>query len=168
MYEETTLLLLTIDGLHKQFDKRTLENIEHFFEIGINNWAHADALGMFIIPKFLKQNVIDYTNLSHWLVSPHKFKRRTVPVSLIKMLKTTPSFAPLFGFIEPLIVDNDREVHQGVGWFLREAWKKQKEETETFLLKWKDSSPRLIIQYATEKMAAEEKLRFRRAKGIKR
>ena len=53
MYEETTLLLLTIDGLHKQFDKSVLEDIEHYFEIGINNWAHADALGMFIVPKLL-------------------------------------------------------------------------------------------------------------------
>ena len=62
------------------------------------------------------------------------------------------------------MVDKDREVHQGVGWFLREAWKKNHEVTESFLLKWKDRAPRLIIQYATEKMTKEEKLRFRKEK----
>jgi len=54
-------------------------------------------------------------------------------------------------------------VHQGVGWFLREAWKIRPKETESFLLKYKDTSPRLIFQYATEKMTPKQKLRFRRA-----
>jgi hypothetical protein len=37
-------------------------------------------------------------------------------------------------------------------------------DTELFLLKYKDSAPRLIFQYACEKMTAEEKQRFKRAK----
>jgi 3-methyladenine DNA glycosylase AlkD len=164
MYEETTLALLTLDGLHKQFNKSTLHAVEHFFEIGIDNWAHADNMGMFVVPKFLKQEIIQHTDLKPWLQSKHKFQRRTVPVALIKLLKTTHDFTLLFKFIEPLIMDSEREVHQGVGWFLREAWKKKREETELFLLKWKDKAPRLIIQYATEKMTSEEKLRFRKNK----
>ena len=36
--------------------------------------------------------------------------------------------------------------------------------TETFLLKWKNTAPRLIIQYATEKMTLEQKLRFKKEK----
>jgi 3-methyladenine DNA glycosylase AlkD len=62
------------------------------------------------------------------------------------------------------MLDKEREVHQGMGWFLREAWKKKPEVTEQFLFKWKDKSPRLIIQYATEKMQQEEKLKFRKGK----
>jgi 3-methyladenine DNA glycosylase AlkD len=62
------------------------------------------------------------------------------------------------------MTDPEREVHQGTGWFLREAWKRKPEETEIFLLKWKDTAPRLIFQYATEKMTAEGKGRFRRHK----
>jgi 3-methyladenine DNA glycosylase AlkD len=62
------------------------------------------------------------------------------------------------------MMDPEREVHQGLGWFLREAWKKQPQVTETFLFKWKNSAARLIFQYATEKMTAEEKQRFRKEK----
>jgi 3-methyladenine DNA glycosylase AlkD len=167
MYEETSLLLLTLNGFRKQFDKNVLVEIEKYYKIGIQNWAHADTLGMIVIPKFLLQNVIHYSDLSHWIQSELKFQRRTVPVALIKLLKTTSDFNQLFTFIEPLILDPEREVHQGVGWFLREAWKKQREVTEAFLLKWKDSAPRLIIQYATEKMTPEEKLRFKRVKNKK-
>jgi hypothetical protein len=54
-----------------------------------------------------------------------------------------------------------------MGWFLREAWKKKPVETEAFLLKWKEVAPRLIIQYATEKMTAENKLRFKRNQRLK-
>ena len=60
------------------------------------------------------------------------------------------------------MVDQEREVHQGVGWFLREAWKIQHEEVEVFLLEWKERAPRLIFQYACEKMSTEEKQRFKR------
>jgi 3-methyladenine DNA glycosylase AlkD len=88
-----------------------------------------------------------------------------VPVTLIKLLKDRESFKDLFGFVEVLMNDPDREVHQGVGWFLREAWKRKPLETEAFLMKWKEVSPRLIFQYATEKMTSEEKLKFKRSGG---
>ena len=60
------------------------------------------------------------------------------------------------------MTDPEREVHQGCGWFLREAWKKNRDVTEAFLLKHKNTAPRLIIQYATEKMTKEEKARYKR------
>ena len=71
---------------------------------------------------------------------------------------------PAILFVEKLMTDPEREVHQGMGWFLREAWKINSAEVEPFLLKYKDSAPRLIIQYACEKMTAENKQRFRRTK----
>ena len=60
--------------------------------------------------------------------------------------------------------DKEREVHQGAGWFLREAWKIERNETEAFLYKWKETAPRLIIQYATEKMTKDEKMKFKKSK----
>ncbi len=70
----------------------------------------------------------------------------------------------MFSFIECLITDPEREVHQETGWFLREAWKRNPAITEDFLMKWKDTAPRLIIQYATEKMPREHKLKFKKLK----
>jgi hypothetical protein len=55
-------------------------------------------------------------------------------------------------------------MQKGLGWFLREAWTICPEETEDFLLKWKESCGRIIIQYATEKMDKENRDRFRRTK----
>jgi 3-methyladenine DNA glycosylase AlkD len=63
-----------------------------------------------------------------------------------------------------MLGDSEKVVHQGLGWFLREAWKLDRPPVEAFLLKWKDICARLIIQYATEKMGKDEKLRFKREK----
>jgi 3-methyladenine DNA glycosylase AlkD len=79
-------------------------------------------------------------------------------------LKETPDHREFYSFIEPLMMDPAREVHQGCGWFLRESWKIQPVPAEEFLLKYKDTAPRLIFQYATEKMSPAGKERFRRTK----
>ena len=163
-YEEISFGLLLLNGLWKQFTPETFDEIGNWFAVSINNWAHADTLGMFVLPKFLEKKIVRPDDFAPWLNSPHKFQRRCVPVTLIKHVKKTKEVIPSILFVEKLMIDPEREVHQGMGWFLREAWKISPSEVEPFLLKYKDSAPRLIIQYACEKMTTENKLRFRRIK----
>ena len=160
--EEISIMMMTVRGLRKHFTKDTFLLIEKWFTIGIDNWAHADTLGGMLIPEFMSKRIIGIEDLKTWLTAANKYQRRCVPVTLIKTLKTANNYKELFGFIECLMTDAEREVHQGTGWFLREAWKKKPEETEAFLMKWKDTAPRLIFQYATEKMTATGKAAFRR------
>ncbi|MFA6128624.1 MAG: DNA alkylation repair protein [Bacteroidales bacterium] len=163
-YEETGFALLMMNQRKKQYTREAFDAIAGWFAFGIHNWAHADMLGMWILPDLVGQKVIVMEDFSPWLTSKYKFQRRCVPVTLIKSLKTEIDFGKLFDFIECLMKDTEREVHQGVGWFLREAWKKNREITEAFLFKHKNTAPRLIIQYATEKMTKEERLKYRREK----
>lgn len=163
-YEEISFALLLLNGFGKQFTSETFQTISEWFSFSINNWAHADTLGMFVLPKFLEKKIVSPDDFVPWLNSPYKFQRRCVPVTLIKHVKKTRVVMPSVLFVEQLMADPEREVHQGMGWFLREAWKLSPAEVEAFLLKYKDSAPRLIFQYACEKMTAENKLRFRRTK----
>jgi 3-methyladenine DNA glycosylase AlkD len=165
--EEISILLLMVKGLHKQFNRQTFLQIPEWYRLGIKNWAHADTMGMMVLPLFFKKNLAKLNDFSSWIVAENKYQRRSVPVTLIKLLKDRDSFKDLFSFIEVLMTDPDREVHQGVGWFLREAWKRKPLETEAFLMKWKEISPRLIFQYATEKMTSEEKSKFKKSGGKK-
>ena len=87
-----------------------------------------------------------------------------MPVTMIEPLKKGMDFKRILNVIEPLMPDDEKFVQKGLGWFLREAWKMYREETENFLMKWKDTCGRTIIQYATEKMDKEERVRFRREK----
>lgn len=163
-YEEITFALLLFDGLWKQFTPETFQIIGQWFTFSINNWAHADTLGMFTLPRFLDKKIVEMKEFGPWLDSPFKFQRRCVPVTLIKYIKKTKQVLPSIVFVEKLMLDPDREVHQGVGWFLREAWKISPVEVESFLEKWKNIAPRLIFQYACEKMTAENKLHYKRSK----
>jgi hypothetical protein len=163
-YEETSFAISLVLKRKKDFNAETFASIEKWFEYGINNWAHTDFLSGELIPYFILKNIVQLERMSNWRFSAFKFQRRSVPVTMIKLLKTAGDFDNLFSFIELLMTDKERVVHQGLGWFLREAWKKQPEKTEAFLFKWKDTSARLILQYATEKMDKEQRLRFRKSK----
>jgi 3-methyladenine DNA glycosylase AlkD len=163
-YEETSFALLLLKSFSKQFTRETFNELGHWFEMGIINWGHTDFTCSEIIQIFLNKGIITYTDFRKWRTAESKFQRRAVPVSLIKQLKTTADYRPFLDFIEPMMMDPAREVHQGLGWFLREAWKKQPAQIEPFLLKYRNSAPRLIFQYATEKMTAEQKQKFRKDK----
>jgi 3-methyladenine DNA glycosylase AlkD len=167
-YEKTSLILLLVRGFHKQYSREVFQEIARWYSFGIRNWAHADTLGMAILPRFLGNGIVQINDFRTWLNAENKFQRRSVPVTLIKSLKTHEDFPALFAFIECLMSDPEREVHQGTGWFLREAWKVNATVTEKFLSKWKNSAPRLIFQYATEKMTPEKKSEFKRDQRINR
>lgn len=162
-YEEPGFAMMMVKALKKQYTRETFLEIGHWFDIGIRNWAHTDALCSEILSVFL-QKFIPYGEMESWKNGKNKFQRRAVPVSLIKLMKQTRQVIEYVDFVEPLMMDPEREVHQGVGWFLREAWKIQPQPVEAFLLRYKNTAPRLIFQYATEKMRPDEKERFRRDK----
>lgn len=162
-YEETSFAITMLMAVSDKFDKSVFARLESWFSIGINNWAHADYLGMTLLPKYIKMGGVTINDFIPWIKSEFKFQRRCVPVTFIKSLKDTP-INNLLDIVEPLMHDKEREVHQGVGWFLREAWKVHPEVIEDFLFKYKNSSPRLIFQYACEKMKPEQKARFKKEK----
>jgi 3-methyladenine DNA glycosylase AlkD len=114
--------------------------------------------------------------LASWRSSPHRFQRRAVPVTLLALLDplkkgVAPSSAGrpvvkrLLVVVRPMMLDEERVVQQGLGWFLREAWKRHPDLVEPLLLEFKDRAGRVIYQYATEKMSAAGKARFRKPRA---
>ena len=163
-YEMTVIAIRLLLGYQKTWTMKSFKTVEKWFSIGITNWAETDYICGELMNLFFKKELIDLNSISEWRSAHNKFQRRAAAVSLIKPMKVSMDFHPWFDFIDPMMMDPAREVHQGLGWFLREAWKKQPGPTELFLLKWKDSAARLIFQYATEKMTPEKKMQFRRSK----
>jgi 3-methyladenine DNA glycosylase AlkD len=163
-YEHTSFAIVLLMSFRKQFSKNTFTELGHWFEIGITNWGHTDLICSEMMQVFFKKGIIDYKDFSEWKTAKNKFQRRAVPVSLIKELKKTTDYKPFLDFLDSMMLDPEREVHQGLGWFLREAWKKQPMQIEPFLEKWKNSAARLIFQYACEKMSPAEKQRYKKEK----
>lgn len=166
-YEDTSLAVTFPLFFKDSINKKSLKIFESWLEDGIKNWAHVDIFSGEVMKIFLRDEIITYHDLSKWRNSESKWKRRAVPVSMLHLLKMKNDYKDMLDFITPLMHDSERVVQQGMGWFLREAWKIKPKPVETFLLKYKDSAPRLIFQYATEKMSKEDKLRFKAEKKKK-
>ncbi len=162
-YEETFITLFFVKAFTDQFNPKTLDRFGKWLKSDIKNWAHTDSLCGDILPQFILKNIVSLDAFSNWRKSDSKWQRRAVPVTMIKLLKTKKPVKLLLDFIDPMMLDKEKVVHQGLGWFLREVWKLYPKSVEAFLLKWKDKCARLIIQYATEKMLANEKIRFRKS-----
>jgi len=164
-FELPSVAINLLNEFSKELDYKSFQELESWFSLGINNWAHTDGIVQYFFPILWKKEIIQLKDLSTWRKAKNKFQRRCVPVAMIKLLKHDADFSKMFDFIDSMMMDSEREVHQGLGWFLRECWKKDRKLTEEFLMKWKNDCARLIIQYATEKMTKEERLKFRRAKS---
>jgi 3-methyladenine DNA glycosylase AlkD len=164
-YEEASFAIFFIIPFREQWKAETFQRLGSWLEHGIRNWAHSDILCGELLSHFLKDRIVPVADMSAWRVSPSKWKRRAVPVALLGLVKKPGKVPALLKFVRPMMHDPERVVHQGLGWFLREAWKVQPDVVEAFLLPFKDSAPRLIFQYATEKMTAGDKARFRRSKA---
>lgn len=163
-YEEGSISIRFVKTLMDEFRVEHLGALAGWFDGGIRNWAHTDVLCGEILAPLVAEGRIPWKALAPWRKAADRFQRRAVPVALLTLLKTSADVTPLVEFIRPLMTDPERVVHQGTGWFLREAWKRQPKPVEAFLWEWKDTAPRLIFQYATEKMTAAQKARFRAVK----
>ncbi len=163
-YEEGSFAIDLITPLLPEFRPETFQRIGGWLETGVQNWAHSDVICRDLLAPSLKSGALSCSELECWRKSPSRWRRRAVPVALLGLIGSAPT-ADLLGFVRPLMLDQERVVQQGLGWFLRELWKKDRQSVEEFLLEWKDTAPRLIFQYATEKMNPEEKARFRKSKA---
>lgn len=163
-YDEKNLAIVFIQTQRRHYTKDTFYRIGKWFDYGINNWATTDVLCMFVLTDFLNDKVIDLDDLKLWNNSESEWKRRAVPVTLIELIKKGLKPEDAINAIEQLMTDKSEYVQKGIGTLLRGLWKKYPLEIEVFLVKWKDTCGRLIIQYATEKMDLEYKKKFKKNK----
>ncbi|MBN2212656.1 MAG: DNA alkylation repair protein [Bacteroidales bacterium] len=163
-YEEASFAIVFNARFADQYRKDHFSVFGKWLEKDIKNWAHTDILCGMILARFPIQKIVSPQDFASWTRSSSKWKRRAVPVTFIDILKTGISVDTLLEIIDPLMPDPDKFVQKGLGWFLREAWKIYPESIEKYLIKWKDTCGRTIIQYATEKMDKEYRKKFARSK----
>ncbi len=167
-YEEASFAILFVAAFSEQYSAATLELLGDWPESGFRNWAHTDIFCGMVLKQFFVRKIVKLDSFATWRESRSKWRRRTVPVAFLEALKAGWPIPELLRFLHPMMMDPEKVVQQGLGWFLREAWKRDSERAEKFLLQWKDQCPRLIIQYATEKMAEDVKQRFKRLPNTSR
>jgi len=165
-YEFGSLAVMLLIDLSGEFDLHTFHGVKRWFDTGVNNWAHSDYLCSKVTPVFFDKHIINLADLEEWKASGSRWTRRAVPVSMLCLRRKTEPDA-LLSFLKDMMLEEERVVHQGLGWFLRELWKIYPLPVEDFLLSYKETAARLIFQYATEKMDKEYRARFKKTKTLK-
>lgn len=163
-FEEADYAIQFIASKKNEFSIETFDRIGKWLENGIQNWANTDVLCMLVLLEFICNKIIEPKDFINWTKSESKWKRRAVPVTFYEVIKKDHSPESILSVIEKLMEDSEEDVQKGLGTLLREIWKKQPIIAETFLLKWKNTCGRKIIQYATEKMDKSQKAKFKKDK----
>jgi len=161
-YEEKSIAIDFMIRLKEYYNKRFFNTVGKWFGKYIDNWAHCDWACHHILYHFIADKIVTFKEFLKWTESPDRWKRRAAAVTMVKVTSKHKKIEDSLITAKKLILDPERVVHQGVGWLLRETWKKAPKQVEDFLYQWKDQAPRLIIQYATEKIPKEKRKRFRR------
>lgn len=164
-YEEASFAITFVYHQSDKFSAKTFDHLGKWLDNGILNWGHTDVLSGMGLASFFTKHILEIEAFTPWTQSASVWKRRSVPVTLVEIVKTDISIKRILAIIESLMLDKEKKVQQGLGWLLREAWKKEPALIEAFLMKWKDTCGRTIIQYATEKMTKEYRIKFRKEKG---
>lgn len=160
-YEEGALSIRFVKAVRDEIGEKQLAAMEGWFDGGVRNWAHVDVMCMEILSPLIETGSLKPAALAGWRTSPHRFQHRAAVVAMLGLLKTKGGPKKMLAFIEPLMEDTEKVVHQALGWVIKEVWKIEPELAEEFLLKWKDESARLVISTACEKMTAEKKAQFK-------
>ena len=163
-YEEAMTAIGLARHVLPRLTAASLGEFEYWLEHHVTNWAVCDVLSGELISKLLVSGVTRLPDLAGWRSAASRWRRRALPVSAIALVKHDADICKLLKFIEPMLQDDERVVQQGLGWFLRECWKKEHQPVEALLLKHKDTAPRLVYQYACEKMDQAAKERFKRSR----
>ena len=165
-FEEKQVAINFLKANRKDFSKETFNRVGKWFDYGIKNWATTDVLCMLVMSSLLIDEVISFDDLKTWIDSESEWQRRALPVALVEYDKLTKDLNPFeaIELITPLMLDNSEYVQKGIGTLLRGLWKKHPSQVESFLMEWKETCGRLIVQYATEKMDKAYRKKFRRSK----
>jgi 3-methyladenine DNA glycosylase AlkD len=151
----------------KNHSPALFNNLKTWIEKYFTNWAQVDSFCSQLIGPMILDGAVSYDDLLKWHTGQSKWVRRAVPVGTIYAFYQHNKLKPVIKVADALINDPVREVGQGVGWMLRDAWKIYPQEIEKLLLKHVKTGNRTAYQYACEKMAKEYRLKFRRPKTAK-
>ena len=118
----------------------------------LTDWASTDHLCTKIIAEAVKKDPGLVERLLEWTGSDNRWRRRAAAVSLVPLARRGERLGDVFRVADRLMTDGDDMAQKGVGWMLKEASKRHPEEVRTYLLRWREESPALILRYASEKL----------------
>ena len=120
----------------------------------IDTWDLVDRSAIWVVGEHLRDRPRD--SLDALAAAPHPAQRRTAMIATFAFIRRG-ELDDAFRLAERLVDDPDDAVHNAVGWVLRELGQQDRPRLLAFLDRHAATMPRVMLRYAIEKLAPEER-----------
>ncbi len=160
------LMILTNKYKHNKLERKNILNTYINNADYINNWDLVDISAPNIVGNYVFDNRSELDLLYKLSETEHLWKQRIAIVATQYLIKN--------GFYEPTIKLSEKYlkhphhlIHKATGWMLRELGKKDINELYSFLDKYADTMPRVMLRYAIERFDKSHREHYMSKKAIK-
>ena len=163
-HEEKFTGMLYLNQFKKDFNDKTIELIHDSFIKYCDSWALCDSTMIKIIGPFLVKKgkeSLARKIITNWSESENLWIRRASMVILLKiiMIRKKLDEKILFELVEKMLQkDKDEYILKGIGWLLKTCSKYEPEIIFNYLRSNRNSFPRLVLRYASEKLSEDKRL----------
>jgi len=160
-YEERDIVGKTIEKLGKRYPDECLSLIPDFLP-DLDNWSVCDVLaGMGMRPLVISRTREVLSLCERCVRDSNKWIRRFGVVTLWTFKKISAS-PKVFGILDQVMTDEDKDVKKGVAWICRQMTNKNSVEVAAFLKKWAKANPskdtRWIIKDGMKKLSKQKQI----------
>jgi 3-methyladenine DNA glycosylase AlkD len=166
IHEERLLSLLILKEQNKRAlkneDKKKQKEIVEFYlknKKRINNWDLVDLSAHYILGQAILRRIENKNMLNKLVVSKSMWDRRIAIITTLVFIQEGDISTTLI-LSKKLLADQEDLMHKAVGWMLREAWKKDSQKVESFLMKNYHNLSRTTLRYAIERMPGKQRKIF--------
>lgn len=147
--EEKIAAVFLLEKLDAEFGEREFKVFESWLS-RISSWADHDALVHGLIAPMVAAKPARTKIIFRWAKSPQRWHRRAACVALIRGARAKMFFPEITKLSASLLADHDDMVRKGLGWLLRETAKFDPKRTVPYLMKIRETAPRLVLRTACE------------------
>lgn len=154
--EEKVFAVFLLQGLTSKFTEGEFKLFASWLD-RVSTWADHDALTSFLIGPMIAGEPKRAKAVFPWAKSRDRWHRRAATVSLIRAIREQKCRREVIQISNLLLNDEDDMVQKGLGWLLREAVKYDREQTLPYIIKLRESAPRLVLRTACETLPKEQR-----------
>lgn len=155
--EELLFAVFVLARLKRKLTPTHLELIEPLID-KIEDWEVCDQLSMNVIGEIVAGAPEEAARLQKWAQSENIWRRRAAIASTTALNQKGRRLAgPTLEVCRQVMTEKDAGVKKAVGWALREASKSDPEAVYRFLLEWKTTAERRILNEGSQKLSADQR-----------
>lgn len=165
--EEKIAAVFLLEKLDGEFGDREFNLFDSWLD-RISSWADHDALVHDLIAPMVASKPQRAKVVFRWAKSPNRWHRRAACVALIRGARAKMFFPKITQLSNTLLADEDDMVQKGLGWLLRETAKFDAKRTVPYLMKIRETAPRLVLRTACETLPEAAKRQVLSARNARK